>query len=237
MTQLALDGMAFPSLTALDLAALIWFVVAWSGFALATDRGSLYKRSLSAHVNDHRLEWMRRMMERDIRIGDTNLVGNLMRSVAFFASTSVLILGGLAALLGTIGRLPDNLGIFPLWGTSSAEGAEIKVLLLALIFVYAFFKFTWALRQFNYCCVLMGAAPSVTDTVADEATEQAARRAARINELAGRSFNEGLRGYYFALAAMLWFVHPIAFAMGTIFVVLILFRREFHSKTLAALKG
>ena len=34
---------------------------------------------------------------------------------------------------------------------------DLKVLLLVVLFVYAFFKFTWAFRHYNYCLILLGA--------------------------------------------------------------------------------
>jgi uncharacterized membrane protein len=61
-------------------------------------------------------------------------------------------------------------------------------------------------------------------------------RAARISDIATRHFNSGIRAYYFALAALGWFVHPWLLIAASVFVLLVLWRREFHSATLAALK-
>src|SRR5208282_1464250 len=94
----------------------------------------------------------------------------------------------------------------------SKELFEEKVLLLALIFIYCFLQFTWGMRQFNYCCILVGAAPSPDDPA--EQREVFARQAARLTELGARSFNQGLRGYYFSLATLGWFIHPVAFIVG-----------------------
>ena len=41
-------------------------------------------------------------------------------------------------------------------------------------------------------------------------------------------FNNGLRAYYFGLAAVTWFLHPYAVFAATVWVVLVLYRREFH---------
>ena len=49
------------------------------------------------------------------------------------------------------------------------------------------------------------------------------------------NFNNGLRAYYFALAALTWFLHPWLMVAATGWVVYILYQREFHSKTLIAL--
>ncbi|MGE5478081.1 MAG: DUF599 family protein [Bacteroidales bacterium] len=89
------------------------------------------------------------------------------------------------------------------------------------------------LRQFNYCCIIMGAAPSPTDD--DIIKEVFASHSARLQSLAANSFNRGLRAYYFALAMMLWFVSVWVFLAAAAVVVAVLYRREFHSKSLSTL--
>ena len=59
--------------------------------------------------------------------------------------------------------------------------------------------------------------------------------AGRLLSLAGDSFNNGLRAYYFALAALMWFVHAWLMVAATAAVVFILYWREFRSDTLSAL--
>jgi hypothetical protein len=48
--------------------------------------------------------------------------------------------------------------------------------------------------------------------------------------MAAETFNDGLRGYYFAFAAIGWFFSPIAFIVATVGVVYILYEREFGSR-------
>ena len=99
------------------------------------------------------------MLVRENRIGDMQIVNILAQSNAFFASTSLLIIGGCLAILGSrdqamaiLNEIPGVAGTPPLvW--------ELKVLLLVVVFVFAFFKLTWSLRQFNYVAILIGAAP------------------------------------------------------------------------------
>ena len=96
-----------------------------------------------------------------------------------------------------------------------------------------------ALRQFNFCSILIGAAPNVADykggTDADRA--EFANRSGKLVALAGESFNDGLRGYYFAIAAMTWFVQPTVFMIATTVVVAVLYFREFRSSALHAIIG
>ena len=60
-------------------------------------------------------------------------------------------------------------------------------------------------------------------------------RIARITSYAGSNFNNGLRAYYFALAALAWFLHPWLMIAATLWVMLVLYQREFGSKTLKAM--
>jgi uncharacterized membrane protein len=218
----------------IDILALCWFVLCWTGYTWGADhRGPRQSRGLNQATYAHREIWMRRMLERDNRIVDSTLVGNLMRSVAFFASTTMIIVGGLVAALGAANQTILIMQEIPFAAPISPLLWKAKLLLLILIFIYAFFKFTWSTRQFNYCNILIGAAPTAF-TQADEA-EAYACRAARLLALAGDNFNRGLRAYYFGLAVLSWFINPWLFMAVSSWVVLVLYRREFASRTLKAL--
>ena len=108
-------------------------------------------------------------------------------------------------------------------------------MLLLLIFVFAFFKFVWAYRLNTYCAVLIGAVPGSTEI--DVAAKDQAQRAAKLANLAARHFNRGLRAFYFALAALSWVIHPIAFVIATTWVVIVLYRRDFRSRSQQIIRG
>lgn len=216
-----------------DVAAFAAFLALWVGYAVLAEHRTVRGRSLSAVMMRQRRVWMRTMCERDNRITDASLVAALMRSVSFFASASILVLGGLVALMGSGERAFAVYQEMPFATPGHLEAFEMKVLLMAVVFVYAFFQFTWSLRQFNYCCIIMGAAPLTT---ADDLVKEAfATQAARLQSLAAHTFNGGLRAYYFALAMIVWFVNVWAFLVATALVVGILYRREFRSKSLSTL--
>lgn len=225
----------FLGIPLVDIAALAAFMALWVGYTLMAEHRRVRERTLSAVMAVHREVWMRAMCERENRIADTSLMGNLMRSVSFFASATILILGGLVALMGAGEHGFAVYQDMPFAPKTTLEAFEMKVLLLAGVFVYTFFQFTWALRQFNYCCILMGAAPP--QTAADADKDAFAAHAARLQDLAANTFNRGLRAYYFALAMMMWFVHAWVFVAAAACVVAILYRREFHSKSLGTLRG
>ncbi len=222
------------SLTWLDIAAFAFFVLAWAGYVIFADWRAKSVPSLHNTMNGYRREWMLRMIERDNRMVDVNIMRNLTRSSQFFASTTMLVLGALIALLGYVQQAMDVVSGLPFTIKASTRLLEIKVVLLVLIFVYAFFKFSWAIRQLGFCSTLVGAAPKAPKDNPEQYAVQI-NRVAAVTSYAGTNFNDGLRAYYFALAAMTWFLHPYLMLIATTWVVYILYHREFASKTLLAL--
>jgi uncharacterized membrane protein len=216
----------------IDIASLTWFIAVWIGYTWYADRGSRRVHSLRAVMFAHRHEWMQRMVERDNRIVDANIVGNLLQSVSFFASTTLLIMAGLMTLLGSTDTAIPLIRVLPFTSKMTLILWELKLLVLIIIFVYAFFKFTWALRQFNYCSVLIGAAPN---TPSPNVNEVYVHRAAQVSTLASKDFNQGLRAFYFSLAALGWFINPWFFIGATTLVAGVLYWREFQSETLEML--
>ncbi|MGV3628634.1 MAG: DUF599 domain-containing protein [Betaproteobacteria bacterium] len=225
------------SLTWLDIAASLFFVLSWAGYALFAEWRAKSVPTLHSTMDNFRREWMVRMIGRDNRMVDVNIMRNLTRSSQFFASTTMLVLGALIALLGYVQQAMDVVSGLPFTVKASTRLLEIKIVLLVLIFVYAFFKFSWAIRQLGFCSTLVGAAPKQPRD--DNAEQYAAdiNRLALVTSYAGTNFNHGLRAYYFALAAMTWFLHPYLMLIATAWVVYILYHREFESRTLYALIG
>ena len=223
----------FP-FNALDYLALVWFLGSWISYQRFTDWAAGKGRpSLMSIMSRYRLDWWQAMVSRELRIVDAAILTNLSNSAAFFASTTLLILGGLLALLGTSDRVMAIVSDLPFSAHTDAVMWEYKIFLLLAIFVYAFFKFTWSLRQHNFCSVLVGASPS-RETDPDELAKFVAR-SARLASSASNTFNYGLRAYYFGLAALSWFLNSWVFMAVTTFVVAILYFREFHSDALRVL--
>ena len=210
----------------LDLAALAFFLFAWFGYSFGVERLAATGRSLNRLMDAHRRAWMRQMIVRENRIVDTTIMASLQNGTAFFASTSLLALGGSLALLRSTNEILGLFADLPL-GLATTKGAwELKVIGLAIIFIYAFFKFAWAYRLFNYAAILVGAVP--VGAHHPEAL-MAADRAAAMNTVAGGHFNRGQRAFFFALAYLGWFVSAYLFLATTAGVLFVMWRRQFAS--------
>lgn len=219
-------------LTLLDCLALAVFALCWAGYSAVVDRvPSIHARSVIAAMDEHRRRWMRMTLQRENRIADISIIGNLMTSTSFLANTSIFILGGLVALLGAPEIGERVFGAVPFAALpESAVAWEVRLFLLIFIFVRAFFELTWALRQFNYASTCIGALGYGPDWTAQ------ADVAAQVANRGARHFNTGLRAYYFGLAALAWIVHPAALMLSSLLVLYELHRREFRSVVRDALR-
>lgn len=221
----------------LDWLALGWFVLCWAWYYEYSRRRQRSKRCLAGVMHGYRYDWMTRLLNREARIADATIMTHLERNGAFFASSALLILAALFGLMGTLDRALLVLADLPFAAAEPSRlGLELKLLLLIGLFIYAFFTFTWSMRQYNFCAILIGSAPDPGEKDTTPGSRKMyAIQAANVIDLAANQFNYGLRAYYFGLALLAWFLHPLAFVLATTGVVLVLYRREFHSKTLKAL--
>lgn len=216
---------------ALTYLGLVFWGIGWS--VTHHPRGWM---STGEMVSAYRLLWMRRAARREVRITDVTLLGLLRTGTSFLASMTMFAIGGAVALLGQIDLL-ESLAKDVVGGFDSPRIAQqAKLLCLIALLVYAFLKFIWSIRVFGYCAVVMGAMPGDQAADTDEEIEREANRAAELNRLAARNFNEGLRAIYCSLAMLAWFLGPLAFAIATTLTAFMLFRREFASETRAALR-
>ncbi|MBI4183053.1 MAG: DUF599 domain-containing protein [Proteobacteria bacterium] len=221
------------TIAALDLAAFLWFALCWVGYALAVDHSPLRRRSVIAAMDRYRERWMESMIRRDNRMVDVQVVRTLVRSTVFFASTTIFVIAGLVAVLGAVDEVLRLMRDVPFVEAPGRTLSELRVLALILVFTYVFFKFSWAIRLYNNCAVILGSLPQPPECADAERAD--GRRIAAVVGRAARHFNGGLRGYYFGLGYLAWFVHPWAFMAASAWVVLVLIRREFRSATLRVL--
>lgn len=223
------DGIDWP-----DLLAPVCYVALWAGYAAVADHPRRGRSTLMNRMHQYRLVWLRRMVERDNRILDAQIASLLSQNISFFASTAILLVGGLVAVLGARDQVQGVLADLPLVAAAPGRLWEAKVLLLIVTFVYAFFKFTWALRQFNYVAIMLGAAPFPGQAPPEEVARYVERTAQVASRAADHS-NKALRAYYYGLAGLSWFVSAWLFMALAAWVTVILYRREFRSVTLAML--
>jgi uncharacterized membrane protein len=217
-----------------DILAVSFFVIEWVVYGFTLEHTAYGRNSLSSRMNVYREVWVRRLLDREARMVDMQVMISLQNGTAFFASTSLLAIGGGLALLRATNDALAVLSKLPIDISPSPALWEIKCVGLILIFVYAFFKFAWSYRLFNYVAILVGAMPPASQRDTPEAQAHVVRTA-RLFESAGRHFNRGQRAFFFALGYLGWFVSPWVLFFTTALVVVVTWRRQFASNSWRAM--
>jgi len=147
----------------LDWLALALFGLGWAGYQLAAERTAGRRQSLNVLMNEQRYRWIEQMVRRENRILDVNINASLQNGTAFLASASLIALGAALSLLRSTDDALHLLSEMPFGLPTTRLAWELKVLGLAVIFGYAFYKFAWSYRLFNYAAILLGAVPAYDD--------------------------------------------------------------------------
>jgi len=218
----------------LDLAALAFFLLAWAGYAMAVEWDQQRHGGLNARMHRYREVWMRRALAREMRMVDMQVMAALQNGTAFFASTTLLAVGGALTLLRSTGEILSVVAELPFGIVTTPAQWEAKTMGLIVVFIYAFFKFAWSYRLFNYVAIMLGAMPPASEKNTPEA-ECHVLRTAKLFEAAGQNFNRGQRAFFFALGYLGWFAGPWALIASTAAVVAVLWRRQFRSPAQRAL--
>ncbi|KQY89760.1 DUF599 domain-containing protein [Brevundimonas sp. Root1423] len=220
-------------MTLFDWLALGFFIVCWLGYGPLL--GLLARRS--GTLNDDMLivrrVWMTAMTHREIRLVDSNLLGHTINSGGFFASTNLLLIAAVASVLFGGEQAIEG------FASVGAEDVptrllEAKLALVLLCLSRGLLDFIWSIRQLNYSLALIGAAPEV-HTEADRVALGDA--AANLLNPALSAFSQGVRGYYFALAAAAWLFGPVWLALGVALISGLLIWRQAASPAALAIRS
>ena len=220
-------------MTLFDWLALALFMLCWLGYgpllALLAQR--------SGTLNDDMLVirrvWMTAMTHREIRLVDSNLMGHSISSGGFFASTNLLLIAAVASVLFG--------GEQAIQGFASVGAEDVPTRLLegklALVLVClarGLLDFIWSIRQINYALALIGAVPETASEAQRKALGEAA---ADLLNPALSAFSQGVRGYYFALAAAAWLFGPAWLALGVTAAFCLLVWRQAGSPAARAIRN
>ncbi|MEQ8953976.1 MAG: DUF599 domain-containing protein [Gammaproteobacteria bacterium] len=228
-------------LSPLDILAFTWFIACWFGYAQFARRAARNRNSLSSVLYRYRKEWVRKLSQTGMSEVDGELLSSLEKQVSFMASTSLLILASLVTVLSAASEMFLNLDNLSFVTAVPVETIQLKLILMICIFIYAFFTFSWAIRQYGFCFILFGSSFHTVKYYkeADDYSAQAASRdyksVAKVLDRAAHSYNFGIRAYYFAMAVLAWFINAWLFIIACGITVTVLYRREFLSRSLQAL--
>jgi uncharacterized membrane protein len=209
----------------LTLIATLFPLICWLAYNYGVPLVERRYPSLSTIMSMQRRRWVANAARRESPM-DAILSANLMGSVSFLASTSVLLILAIFAAFGQIESVMDALKTVGMAANYTSPDLQIHFIVMLTIFTLSFFAFTLSLRQFNHFCIMLGA----IDHSAGGVTEEEIEAIASLNSLAAKNFNNGIRGYYFAVPTVAWFAADwLGIAVSLVTVAFIVHREFFSS--------
>ncbi len=221
------NDLDLPHITAIALLFVMWRLY---GPIL----GALGRGTLNAQLHAVRMRWMRMMLQthRDHRTFDAVMMGHISNSMAFFGSATLLVLAGLLGTLANISRLYAAVMEIKFVPIVSVELFTIYFITLTVIMAICFFSFTYALRKLSYTLAMIGGLSEAPGD--DPQTSAMILETATVLTEAVKSLNNGIRGFYFAVAALFLFAGPYyCILMTAVMSALLLYRQSFSITALA----
>jgi uncharacterized membrane protein len=220
------------ALTLWDGLALTLIVACWALIGWVIEHPPAGRPSVSALMERVQRDWMAAFAAREVRIFDAQIITSLRQGASFYASTCLIAVGGVLALIGNtapLETLASEIGT----GVATPLLWQIRLAPVALFLMHAFLKFVWSHRLFGYSSVALAAVPDAGHADCGAL----AARAGGLNIRATVHFNAGLRSMFFALGALGWLVGPVGLVVGTLAVTWLLWAREFWSRPRDILLG
>ena len=193
------------------------------------------KGTLNSQLHVVRQRWMGMLQQspRENRVFDAVMLGHITNSIAFFGSATLIVL---ATLVGTL----FNARALHLVALEHKFLGEMSLGLFALylatvtaILAGCFFSFVYALRKLAYTLAMIGGLKDAPGD--DENSGIMIGATATVLTEAVRSLNNGIRGYYFAVASLFLFAGPWLCIGMTLLLASILCYRQAFSKTARAI--
>ena len=164
--------------------------------------------------------WVRAIMNgaRDILAIQT--LRNWTMAATFLASAAILI--GLGVL--NIAITADKQGALSLqlmsdFGSGHPGLWVVKLILLSVDFLFAFFNFTLAVRYYNHTGFMI-------NLPVDNNAEIDVEDVIAILDRGGAHYTLGMRGYYLAIPLALWLFGPLWLMAGTLLLTATLYRLD-----------
>ena len=211
----------------LEIIAPVFYLVLWLAYEPAMRLRPQSGGEINANMVVIRSAWMRNMSHRENRFIDSQLMGHVINSASFFASSNLILVAGLAGALIKGQSTYSTLHGLPWVERTAPLLFELKLALIVLTMSRSLLDFIWSIRQMNYCLAAIGAAPIAASPATAKAYGAAA---ASILNPALSTFSSGVRGYYFALAAASWLLGPLTLICVTLAAVTLLTWRQLNSR-------
>lgn len=166
--------------------------------------------------------WVAKIVEHGADLLAVQSLRNWSMTATFLASTAILLGLGVLHFLFTAEQTVQLALLREGAGALVRDPGAIKLMILASLFLSAFFSFAQTLRLLNHLAFALAVS-----------TPAEAPAVARQLHLASYCFTVGMRGYYLALPVALWLFGPLHFLVATVVLVALLQRLDYVRAGLA----
>lgn len=221
-----------PDFSWAHLFALLLLFGSWFGYPIILRK--MGRGSLNSQLVIVRQYWISAATRRQAKPFDAVLLGHITNSIAFFGSATLLVLAGVLSTIISVKVIHETVQQLHFVESTTLELFAFQIGVLALVVALCFFSFTYALRKLIYTIALLGALPDETDNCPTQD-----RLIIGLNVVlseAIKTFNFGIRGYYYAIASVCLFISPLACIAATIIVTFILMFRQLATPTAHAIQ-
>lgn len=161
--------------------------------------------------------WVETVMEQKRDILAVQTLRNWVMASSFLASTAILISLGILSYIfqqKTLGELPFS---FDRIVTSMENMDILKILILFLIFAFAFFNFALSIRYYNHVNFMINV-PLDRDEMVTVGYVTNTLNLGMIH------YTLGMRAYYLSGPFFLWLFGPVWMFLGSILVLIVLYK-------------
>ncbi len=176
------------------------------------------RRPLSTAVgitNHVRVQWVRSVMDSKCELLAVQTLRNGLMAANFLASTAILISLGLLSVAFKPGLFQEISHALNLAGARSEILWMFKLMLLVVLFFFAFFNFTLTIRYYNHAGFMINILEAHDPTVTPEGVAEVLNQGAL-------HYTLGMRGFYLAVPVGLWLFGPVWMLAGAIVLVWVL---------------
>jgi uncharacterized membrane protein len=204
----------FPLIEMLLVASSILLLVLYHLRLIFLTKNKPQKTAFGRHRKS-RLAWLQAYAggKNDLLVVHT--LRNWIMSATFLASTAIFLTLGLLGFVFTTDRISTFAADLNVLGTTTPTVLLYKFLLLAAVFMSAFFLFSFSIRYLIHAGFVINI-PSGQD-------EESAKLVPALELESGALFYFlGLRAYYLAVPVACWLVGPLWMAIATVLLIILL---------------
>lgn len=186
--------------------------------------------SIQQVISAARVAWVEEVMRERRDILAVQTLRNSIMAASFLASTAVLLIIGVLTLSEQGDKISSVWHSLNFFGRVAPQMWLIKLLVMLLDLLVAFFSFALAIRMFHHVGYLLNVPPGSSEFARPQFV------AAQLNR-AGRFYGVGTRAYYLLVPQLFWLFGPHFFVIATLLLIWVLYHLDRSPRSDADLTG